>query len=88
MTRARSTPNPSVARTDASGSGAPNVTLRLAPGRGEKHHGARWPSGMNLSKPIGQMIGKGSLWWGGGAHVVFSSAASLCENIGVMRTHR
>jgi len=81
-------PNPSVARTDVSGNGAPNDTLRLAPGRGKKRHGARRPSGMSLSKPIAQLIGEGSSWWGGGARVVFSSAASLCGNIGEMRTHR
>ena len=53
-------PIPSVARTDASGNGALNVTLRLAPGRGKKRHGAWQPSGISLSKPIAQLIGEGN----------------------------
>jgi len=47
-------PIPGVTGTDASGNGAPNVTLRLAQGLGKKRHGARRPSGISLSKPIGR----------------------------------
>ena len=45
-------PDAIVAHTAAGDNGAPNVTLRRAPGRGRNFHGARRPSGMSLSNPV------------------------------------
>jgi len=78
MTCAHWNPSP-VARTDASGNGASNVTLRLVPERGKKRHGARQPSGMSLSKPIAQLIGEGCLWWGGSMRHFFVSSFVVRE---------
>ena len=58
LSPSRHGPNPNpvpdaiVAHTAAGDNGAPNVTLRRAPGRGRNFHGARRPSGMSLSNPV------------------------------------